>query len=128
MDELENMYADKVSGTIQRAANRQAVRYMPEGQDAIDYQREYVQSIQFENETEAQSILDAYTCENEPLLWLSNHMQLPEQVSSLVMGFATCKPPPIFFFEEDDLWLKFDWNPSYIGDDFGTALFARRRR
>jgi hypothetical protein len=128
MDELENICADEVSGTIERVAKRRAVRYMPEGLDAIDYQREYAQSIQFENETEAQSILDNYACENEPLLWLSNHMQFPEQVSPLVRGFATCKPLPIFFFEEDDLWLKFDWDPSHHGDDFGTTLVARRRR
>jgi hypothetical protein len=128
MDELENICADEAFGNIQRVAKRQAVRYMPEGRNTIDYQRQYAQSIQFENETEAQSILDSYACGNEPLLWLSNHMQFPEQVSPLIRGFATCKPLPIFFFEEDDLWLKFDWDPSHIVDDFGTTLVARRRR
>jgi hypothetical protein len=54
MDELENICEDEVSGTIQRVAKRQAVRYMSEGEDAIAYQREYAQSIQFENTTEAQ--------------------------------------------------------------------------
>jgi hypothetical protein len=129
MDELENKSCeDEVFGTIQRVAKRRAVRYMPEAHNPCDHQREYAQSIQFENETEAQSILDSYACGNQPLLWLSNHMQLPEQVSSLVRGFATCKPLPIFFFEEDDLWLKFEWYESHHGDDFGTYLVARRRR
>jgi hypothetical protein len=128
MAELKNIYEDEVSGTIQRVAKRRAVRYMPEGQDAIDYQREHAQSIQFENETEAQSILDNFECRNEPLLWLSNHMQYPEQVSALVRGFASSRPPPIFFFEEDDLWLTFDWCPCHHGGDFGTTLVARRRR
>ena len=128
MDELGNICEDEVSGTIQRVAKRRAVRYMPEGQHAIDYQRQYAQSIQFENETEAQSIMDNFVCRNEPLLWLSNHMQYPDQVSALVRGFATSKPPPVFFFEEDDLWLTFDWHPCHYGDDFGTTLVARRRR
>jgi hypothetical protein len=128
MDELENICEDEVSGTIQRVAKRRAVRYMPEGQYTIDYQREYGQSIQFENETEAQSILDRFTCGNEQLLWLSNHMQVPEQVSALVRGFASSKPLPIFFFEEDDLWLTFEWHVCHRGDDFGTTLVARRRR
>jgi hypothetical protein len=77
MDELENMYADEITGTIQRLQNRQAVRYMPEGQDAIDYQREYAQSIQFEN---GSSINFGQLCmRKRTALWLSNHMQLSEQ-------------------------------------------------
>jgi hypothetical protein len=139
-DVLENIRADKLSGTIQRVAKRQAVRYMPEGEDyaegedydegedvAITYRQEYRQSIQFENETEAQSILDSYPCGKEPLLCLSNHMQFPVEVSRLVTGFATSKPSPIFFFEEDDLFLTFEWDPSYH-HSFATVLVARRRR
>jgi hypothetical protein len=48
------------------------------------------------------SILDTYACEKRTALWLSNHMQLPEQVSSLVMDFGFVKPIH-FLFEEDDL-------------------------
>jgi hypothetical protein len=129
MDELENIaFEHDVTGTIQRVAKRQAVRYMPEGEDALDHQREYAQSIQFENATQAQSILDSYPCGNEPLLWLTNHMKFPVEVSRLVGGFATRKPPPIFFFEEDDLWLTFEWHEGHHGDGFGTNLVARRRR
>ena len=132
IEELENLcYDNDVQGTIQRVASRQAVRYMPkcfEDGDIEDYQRAYGQSIRFGNAQEAQLILDKYQQCNpgESFTWLCNHKDLPEGVSSLIRGFATGKPQPIFFFDEDDLFLTFNWDVSFT-DAYRTVLVARRR-
>jgi hypothetical protein len=132
MEELENLcYDNDVEGTIRRVATRQAVRYMPEssdGDDIKDYERDYGKSIQSGNSQEAQLILDKYLQCNaeEPFTWLCNHKNLPVGLSSLIRGFATSKPQPIFFFEEDDLFLTFDWSTCQH-EGYKTVLVARRR-
>jgi hypothetical protein len=40
----------------------------------------------------------------------------------LVMDLRLVNQFHFLSLKRDDLWLKFDWNPSYIGDDFGTAV------
>jgi hypothetical protein len=84
-DQLKNFCVDEITGTIQRVAKRQAVRYMQRTTGRfIDYQLEYAQSILFENERE--SILDTYAYENRNcFVVVQPHAKLPEQVSSLVM-------------------------------------------
>jgi hypothetical protein len=75
MDELENMYADKVLEPS-KATNRQAVATCRKDR-TIDYQREYAQSIQFENEKLNQSRTVMHAETNRFVV--VNHIQLSEQ-------------------------------------------------
>jgi hypothetical protein len=89
---------DEITGTIQRVAKRQAVRYMQRTDRTLSIINEYAQSILFENERE--SILDTYACENEPLCGCPTTCYNFRASLFIGNGFATCKPIPFSFFEE----------------------------
>jgi len=55
--------------------------------------------------------------------WLSRHIDLPKDVLSVIHQFIC--PPPVFFFEEGDLWIEVDWN--FRQGDLNSIFVARKR-
>mmetsp|Transcript_24863 Transcript_24863/g.30562 ORF Transcript_24863/g.30562 Transcript_24863/m.30562 type:complete len:233 (+) Transcript_24863:755-1453(+) len=155
-------FRNKVYGTIQRISKRHAIKYMPESSPSPSassspssssptntihsqsFEKEYAQSIHYENIKEAEHVLNLYkgkqyahtyaknvyalndngNGEENYFLWLCHYMKLPREVSSLIYQFGTCKPPPVFIFEENDLLLKFEWFED-DSEQFTTYLVAR---
>ena len=82
--------------------------------------------VVFENLEEAENLMENYrstTCS-----WLHNHTGLPAEVTRLIGEFRC--PPPVFFFEEGDLCLDFNWsNHMYINPELHcvSSVIARRR-
>lgn len=120
---------EEAEGTIQRIAQRQAIRYMPESLEGHEHQHEYASSIQFgEDVNQAETILKNFLSV-EPLLWMEKHLDLPPSILQRVLQFARSKPVPILIIEEGDLRLSFDWNDDpHRRPAFDTNFIARPRR
>jgi len=127
VDDLEAV-VDQAEGTIQRIAQRQAIRYMPESLEGLEHQHAYASSIQFgENVNQAETILKNFLS-GEPPLWMENHLDLPRAISQRIFQFARSKPVPILMIENGDLRLFFDWNADPREPAFTTNFIARPRR
>lgn len=127
-DEQREMHA--IGGDIQLISKRQAVRYMPEteSRDALDYtyhiRKKYAKSIEFQSNEEAEKLLQIYT-EGERIMWLENHFDVPEKITKIIHTYLSEKPPPVFFFEENDILLSIEWENSQGAPSLSGCFVAR---
>ncbi|GFH44826.1 predicted protein [Chaetoceros tenuissimus] len=106
---------DDIEGTIQLISKRQAVRHMPECHDFLDHtnyiRQQFSKSIKIQNNEEAEKLLEVYD-EGKRIMWLENHLNLPKEMTKIIHTYLSEKPPPAFFFEENDILLGIEWGRS----------------
>ena len=79
------------------------------------------ENTSFRSVKEAQIKLKDYM--NVETSWMSNHLNLPKDVLSVIRQFIC--PPPVFFFEKGDLWIEVDW--IFKKGDLNSIFVARKR-